>query len=132
MRLALCWALFALRYLLRCQLEAGERLAPLFEVLYEAGVDKASHPEIGAAEQPLAGDLLDCVRALTGSSGLRADSLATAIEAAARGFALLLVDGDFGTGAQAVEWAAEQAARTTMAIVSGRDLLSGPTGQGPR
>ncbi len=102
----------------------------LFEVLYEAGVDKASHPEIGAAEQPLAGDLLDCVRVLTGSSDPRADSLATAIEAAARGFALLLLDGDFGGGAQAVDRAAEHAGRTTMAIVSGRDLLAGPAGQG--
>jgi AcrR family transcriptional regulator len=102
----------------------------LFEVLYEAGVDKAGHPEIGAAEQPLTNDLLDCVRVLTGSSDLRADSLATAIEAAARGFALLLLDGDFGAGTGAVEQAAEQAARTTMAIVSGRDLLTGPAGQG--
>jgi hypothetical protein len=104
---------------------------PLFEVLYEAGLDKASHPEIEVAEQPLADALLDCVRALTGSSDLQADGLATAIEAAARGFALLLLDGDFGAGPQAVERAAEQAAAATMALVEGRHLLAGHASQQP-
>lgn len=104
---------------------------PLFEVLYEAGLDKASHPEIEVAEQPLADALLDCVRALTGSSDLQANGLATAIEAAARGFALLLLDGDFGAGPQAVERAAEQAAAATMALVEGRHLLAGHASQQP-
>ena len=40
------------------------------------------------AEQPVAAALLECVRALTGSSDLQADGLATAIAATARGFAL--------------------------------------------
>ena len=38
---------------------------PLFEVLYEAGLDKASHPEIEQAEQPLADAFMACVRALS-------------------------------------------------------------------
>ena len=97
----------------------------LFEVLYEARLDKAGHPEIEAAERPLADTLLDCVRALTGSSDQQADDLATAIEAAARGFALLLLDGDFGAGTDAVEGAAEQAARATLALIEGRHLLTG-------
>jgi AcrR family transcriptional regulator len=97
----------------------------MFEVLYEAGLDKVSHPEIEVAERPLADNLLDCVRALTGSGDLQADALATAIEAAARGFALLLLDGDFGAGTDAVERAAEQAARATLALIEGRHRLTG-------
>ena len=95
----------------------------LFEVLYEAGVDKATHPEIERAERPLADALLDCVRALTGNGEQLADDLATAIEAAARGFALLLLDGYFGAGTDAVERAGEQAARATLALIEGRHLL---------
>jgi AcrR family transcriptional regulator len=122
----------------------------LFEVLYEAGLNKTSHPEIEVAEGPLADALLDCVRALTGSGDQQADDqqpddqqpddqqpddqqaddqqaddLATAIEAAARGFALLLLDGDFGAGTDAVERAAERAARATLALIEGRHLLTG-------
>jgi AcrR family transcriptional regulator len=98
----------------------------LFEVLYEARLDKARHPEIEVAERPLADALLANVRALTDNSSMQADDLATAIEAAARGFALLLLDGDFGAGTQAVERAAELAARATMALIEARHLLSAP------
>lgn len=42
---------------------------PLFEMLYESGVDKASHPEIEAAERPLTDAFLGCVRALSGREG---------------------------------------------------------------
>ena len=101
----------------------------LFAVLYESGVDKANHPEIEAAERPLEQALRDVVWTLTGNSDLQSDSLATAVEAAARGFAMLLFDGDFGYGAQAIEDAADQAARATMALIEGRHLLAGPAGQ---
>src|SRR5690348_6222938 len=103
----------------------------LFEVLYEAGLDKAEHPEIAIAEQPLADALRDCVLVLTGSSEVAADRLATAIEATARGFALLLLDGDFGEGTRAIDSAAEQAAASTLALVAGRRLLTAPPSQGP-
>jgi AcrR family transcriptional regulator len=103
----------------------------LFEVLYEAGLDKARHPEIAIAEQPLADALRDCVVVLTGSSGDPADRLATAIEATARGFALLLLDGDFGKGTPAIDSAAEQATAATLALVESRQLLTGPPGQQP-
>ena len=98
-------------------------------MLYESGVDKANHPEIEAAERPLEQALRDVVWTLTGNSDLQSDSLATAVEAAARGFAMLLFDGDFGYGAQAIEDAAGQAARATMALIEGRHLLAGPAGQ---
>jgi AcrR family transcriptional regulator len=101
----------------------------LFAVLYESGVDKARYPEIEAAEQPLAQAIRDVVRALTPGSDLRSDNLATAVEATARGFALLLLDGDFGDGARAIEHAADQAARATTALIEGRHLLGGPAGE---
>jgi len=103
----------------------------LFEVLYEAGLDKAQHPEIAIAEQPLADALRDCVSVLTGCSGVPADRLATAVEATARGFALLLLDGDFGAGTRAIDSAAEQAGAATLALVKSRELLTGPPGQRP-
>ena len=40
----------------------------LFEMLYESGVDKARHPEIEAAEQPIDDAFMECVRALSSSS----------------------------------------------------------------
>jgi len=88
-------------------------------------VDKAKHPQIEAAEQPIAQVLRDVVRALTGTSDLESDSLATAVEATATGFALLLLDGDFGEGAGAIEHAADQAVRAAKALINGRHLLSG-------
>jgi len=101
----------------------------LFAVLYESGVDKATHPEIEAAEQPLAQTLRDVVSVLTGNDNLQSDNLATAVEAAARGFALLLLDGDFGDGTRAIERAADQAARAAKALIEGRYLLTGPPGE---
>jgi AcrR family transcriptional regulator len=102
---------------------AGTRPA-LFKVIYEAGLDKASSTEIAAAEQPVAGTLLDCVRGLTGGSDQDADDLATAVEAAARGFALMLLDGDFEQHEHPVERAAQQAARATAALIDSRSLLA--------
>lgn len=97
----------------------------LFAVLYEAGLDKTRYPEIEAAEQSVAGALLGCVRALADGSDGQTDDLATAVEATARGFALMLLDGEFGADAQAVERAARQAARAATALIEGRHLLTG-------
>lgn len=97
---------------------AGTQRA-LFSVLHEGGVDKARHPEVAAAERPLDDAFLDCVRALSGGT-----ELATAVEATAHGHAMLLLDGRFGAGKQAVESASAQAARVTLALVRG--FTSGP------
>ena len=104
----------------------------LFDALYESGADKARHPEIEVAERPLGEALRDCVRALTGGSEPLAGSLATAVEATARGFALLLLDGDFGTGPHAITEAADQAARATAALIEGRGVLAGPPARADR
>jgi len=103
---------------------AGHR--PLFEMLYESGVDKARHPEIQAAERPLEEAFLGRVRALSGDDALSGD-LATAIEATAYGHAMLLLDSGPGQDQNAIELAAERTARATLALVQGRRLLGQPS-----
>ncbi len=105
----------------------------LFEVLYEAGLDKARHPEIEAAERPLTDAFLACVRALSDVAELPPEDLATALEATAHGHALLLLDRTSeheapGQAQDAVERAAEQAARATLALVESRHVLGRPSG----
>jgi AcrR family transcriptional regulator len=99
---------------------------PLFEVLYESGLDKARHPEIEAAERPLDDAFLACVRALSGGDDVLAEDLATAIEATAHGHAMLLLDPGPGQDPEAVELAAERTARATLALVESRQLLGRP------
>jgi len=149
---------------------------PLFEVLYEAGLDKARHPEIEAAERPLADAFMACVRALSdgdeassgpgsgggapaapggdalaGSGGSApaapggdalagsgggapaapggdalADDLASALEATALGHVMLFLDGGPGQDGEAVELAADRAARATLALIASRHLLGRP------
>jgi len=99
---------------------------PLFEVLYEAGLDKARHRQIEAAERPVTDAFLTCVRALSGGDEALSEDLATAVEATAHGHAVLLLDGGSGQAPEAVERAAGQAARATMALVEGRRLLGRP------
>lgn len=96
---------------------------PLFEVLFGTGIDKARHPEVKQAEQPIEDLLLKAVRAVAGE-GQAAERLAIAVEATAHGHAMLLADGDFGSGEAAVEQAAAGAAAATLALVAGRHLLS--------
>jgi len=103
---------------------AGHR--PLFEMLYESGVDKARHPEIQGAERPLEEAFLGRVRALSGDDALSGD-LATAIEATAYGHAMLLLDSGPGQDQNAIELAAERTARATLALVQGRRLLGQPS-----
>jgi AcrR family transcriptional regulator len=101
---------------------------PLFEVLFEAGIDKSRHPEVVAAERPLDEAFVACVRALSDDAEAESENLASAVEAAAHGHAMLLLDGDFGQGDEAVELAAERAARATLALVESRHLLARPNG----
>ncbi|HTT52225.1 MAG TPA: TetR/AcrR family transcriptional regulator [Streptosporangiaceae bacterium] len=114
------------------QFAATER--PLFQVIYEAGLDKAGHPEIGAAEQLIDEAFMACVNAISGGPGPAAGELASALEATAHGHAMLLLDGGPGPSGEDVERAAARAARATRALIESRRLLSdpaGPAGSGP-
>ena len=97
---------------------------PLFEVLYDAGLDKARYPELAAAQRPVDDAFLTCVTALTGGAGDRARDLATALEATARGHAAFLLDGSFGQGPGVVEQVADRAVQATLALIESRHLLS--------
>jgi len=107
---------------------AGNR--PMFEVLYEAGLDKTRHPEIEAAERPLNDAFDGCVRALAGDDDALSDEMATAFEATARGHAMLLLDHGPDPAQDAVDLAAERAARATLALVESRRLLVRPATPG--
>ena len=110
--------------LARCYVRFAGFNRPLFEVLFTAGIDKRDHPEVEAAERPISDTLLDCVRAVWRCEQSSSDDLATAVEATAHGHAMLLIDGDFGAGDEAVEVAGERAAAATLALIEGRRLLS--------
>lgn len=99
----------------------------LFEVIFVAGIDKARHPEVKAAEKPFHDTYIGSVLALSGGDGPEAEDLAAAVEAAAYGHARLLFEGDYGHGSEAIELAAERAARATQALVQSRHLLRRPT-----
>ncbi|HEX5115879.1 MAG TPA: TetR/AcrR family transcriptional regulator [Pseudonocardiaceae bacterium] len=86
----------------------------LFDVLYHAGVDKVAHPSVAEAERPITDAFAGCVTALGGD-----DRLATAVEATAHGYAMLLRGGDFDGYDSAVREAADGAARAVLALVDG-------------
>ena len=99
---------------------------PLFEVIFVAGFDKVRHPEVKAAEKPFEDAYTDIIHTLEPESGDPAGEdgdLAAAVEAAAYGHAMLLLEGDYGEGDEAVELAAERAGRATLALVESRHLL---------
>ncbi|HET7855755.1 MAG TPA: TetR/AcrR family transcriptional regulator [Gaiellaceae bacterium] len=96
---------------------------PLFDLLFEAGLDKDRHPAVKAAEQPIDDAFFECVRAISRGEETRTRNLATAIEATAHGHARLLLDGAFGHGEEAIEQAADRAGRATLALVESRRLL---------
>jgi AcrR family transcriptional regulator len=98
---------------------------PLFELIFQAGLDKAEHPELEAAEKPIEDAFLECIRGLSADE-VAARDLAEAVEANAHGHATLLLDGRFGLRDDAVERAAERAARATLALVRSRRLLTNP------
>ena len=101
---------------------------PLFDVLYEAELDKTRHPEIEAAAKALDEAFSACVRAIVDADETAAEALATAVEATAHGLVSLLLDGDCDDAT--VDATAERAARATLALVASRHLL-GPPGARP-
>jgi AcrR family transcriptional regulator len=104
---------------------------PLFEVLYEAGLDKTGHPEIEAAEQPINDAFMSCVNAISGGPGPAAEELASALEATAHGHATLLLDDGPQPAAGDVERTAERAARAARALIESRRLLKAPASLEP-
>ena len=97
---------------------------PLFDMMYNAGLDKSRYPELQRASEPVDAAFLGVVEEICAGDAAAADALATALEATAHGHAMLLLDSEPGADAAAVAAAADRAAAATLAIISGRAALS--------
>lgn len=97
---------------------------PLFDTLFSAGLDKIRYPELQRAWEPVDA-FLAVVEEICGGDAVAADALATAVEAAAHGYAMLLLDDQSGTGSDAIAAAADRAGATTLALIAGRAALAG-------
>jgi hypothetical protein len=107
---------------------AGEQ-RPLFDTVFGTGLDKSRYPELQRAWRPLDETVDSCVEEICAGDQAAAQALAEAAEATAHGYAMLLLDGSYGQGEDAVPTASGQAARTVLALIRGRTALN-PPGQG--
>lgn len=95
---------------------------PLFDALFNSGIDKSRYPELRRAWAPIDA-LFDLVSDVCAGDQATADALAAALEATAHGHAALLRDGEYGAGPDAVRIAADKAAAATLALIAGRQAL---------
>jgi AcrR family transcriptional regulator len=108
---------------------------PLFQALVGSGLDKSRHPEIGRAAHEIGRAFQAPAAGLVNGDEAAAARLTSAIVATAHGHAVLMLDGTFGSGRGAAEAAAQQAAAATLALIAGRESLTGPApgpAPGPR
>ncbi len=99
---------------------------PLFDVVYGAGLDKSRYPELRWAYERVEEPFSSCVDRLCPDDPGAAEVLGDALEAAAHGHAMLLIDGSYGEGPDATARAAAQAAGVTLALIQGRAALQRP------
>ena len=97
---------------------AAER-RPLFDVVYGTDLDKSRYPELVPAFERVEEPFGACVARLCPDDPEAATALGDALEASARGHAALLHEGSYGAGPEAVDKAAAQAARATLALIEG-------------
>jgi AcrR family transcriptional regulator len=98
---------------------------PMFDTLFSAGIDKSRYPELKRAYEPVDA-FLSSVQEICEGDAAAADALAAVLEASAHGHAMLLLDGEYGQGPDAVRVAADQAASATLALIEGRKALHRP------
>jgi AcrR family transcriptional regulator len=96
---------------------------PLFDTLYNSGLDKSRYPELQRAWEPVDA-LLAVVLEVCDGDTAAADALADAVEATAHGYAMLLIDGEYGEGPDAVIAAVAKAIASAQALVAGRHALA--------
>lgn len=101
---------------------------PLFQALFAAGLDKSRRPELERATRRVAAIFFGPALTICDGDENAATGLTGAIGAAAHGHAMLLLDGGFGSGEPAIELAATHAARTTLALIGGRDAFRTSSG----
>jgi AcrR family transcriptional regulator len=95
---------------------------PLFDTIFNSGLDKSRHPELQRAWEPV-DTLLTVVLEVCEGDAAAADALADAVEATAHGYATLLIDGEYGEGPDAVNDAAAKAVASARALIAGRQAL---------
>lgn len=95
---------------------AAQRRA-LFDTIFSSGLDKSRYPELRQAWEPV-DTLLAVVLEICDGDADAADALADAVEASAHGYAMLLIDGEYG-----VDEAAAKAVAATRALIAGRHAL---------
>jgi len=95
---------------------------PIFDTIFNSGLDKSRYPELQRAWEPVDA-LLAVVLEVCDGDAAAADALADAVEATAHGYAMLLIDGEYGEGPEAVNAAAAKAIASARALIAGRQAL---------
>ena len=95
---------------------------PLFDTIYNSGLDKSRYPDLQHAWEPVDA-LLTVVLEVCDGDEATAGALADAVEASAHGHAMLLIDGEYGEGPDVVNAAAAKATASARALITGRQAL---------
>jgi AcrR family transcriptional regulator len=96
---------------------------PLFDTLFRSGLDKSRHPDLQRAWEPVDALLTTVPLEVCDGDPAAAEALSDAIEASAHGYAMLLNDGEYGDGPDAVSATADRAIASARALVAGRQAL---------
>src|ERR1700722_6044327 len=96
---------------------------PLFDTLFSSGLDKSRHPDLQRAWEPVDALLTAVPLEVCDGDPAAAEALSDAIEASAHGYAMLLNDGEYGDGPDAVSATADRAIASARALIAGRQAL---------
>jgi len=100
------------------------RQRPLFDAIYNSGLDKTRYPELQSALEAVDALLTFVIEVCDGDEAA-ADALVNAVEASSHGYATLLIDGEYGESDDAVEATAAKATAAARALIAGREALLG-------
>ena len=92
----------------------------LFQALFAAGLDKTKHPELRAAADGMGAAVFTPAFDLCDGDQAAGEDLAMSVAALAHGFAMFLLDGAFGGGANLVDDVAGRASRAVTDLIRGR------------
>jgi AcrR family transcriptional regulator len=97
---------------------------PLFDTIFNSGLDKSRHPELLRAWEAVDA-ILGFVIDICDGDQAAAEALGEAVQASAHGYAVLLIDGEYGDSAEAVDATAAKAVAAARALIAGRQALRG-------
>ena len=97
---------------------------PLFDTIFNSGLDKSRHPELLRAWEAVDAMLGGVIDICDGDQAA-AEALGEAVQASAHGYAVLLIDGEYGDSAEAVDATAAKAIAAARALIAGRRALRG-------